>query len=421
MENDADGCELQKKAKANATDSDSDSDEEATSKRSTAAKSSPGTKKSIRVDEQKLEAQPSTTGVVIELADKEKRATYKKIRTEVLQHIHLFKVDLSVYNAFGKEHWKVLLSQMKNDGDYTHQLFVGQSRVSQSWRYETLVKARVKLEIGIIRPNVNVGGQALGETTAMAARSAIEVAKRVTSTHTIRISVDVAANDVAVGQVVSTLEAFQGGVTPIIPSSLTSYFAVGNPSKAQNLVICDYERSAMKIMAKSYDYETAKKLAAELKDKHDLSADFPTFTEDSYKTPTKFTNADEIHWMCMLPRDDLHAEVQAFVDKNCNNLKKDYTEYTMAFWQRVVSILKSGSTMDDMVNLMVNGHGCVVPVIMDIGGEAKKGHAFSTMGTLAMLKKGWMPRFICPGMSNKYHGSWYNNEVWCKPGWVKNL
>jgi hypothetical protein len=210
LENDADGCELKKKAKANATDSDSDSDEEATSKRSTVAKSSPGTKSSIRVDEQKLEAQPSTTGVVVELADKEKRATNKKIRTEVLQNIHLFKADLSVYNAFGKEHWKVLLSQMENDGDYTHQLFFGQSRVSQSWRYETLVKTRVKLEIGIIRPNVNVGGQALGETTAMAARSAIEVAKRVTFTHTIRISDDVAANDVAVGQVVSTLEAFRG-------------------------------------------------------------------------------------------------------------------------------------------------------------------------------------------------------------------
>ena len=54
---------------------------------------------------------------------------------------------------------------------------------------------------------------------------------------------------------------------------------------------------------------------------------------------------------------------------------KNSTEYTMAFWQRVVSILKSGSTMDDMVGLMVNSHGCVVPVIMDVGGEAKEGHA----------------------------------------------
>ena len=44
--------------------------------------------------------------------------------------------------------------------------------------------------------------------------------------------------------------------------------------------------------------------------------------------------------------------------------------------------------MDDMANLMVNGHGCVVPVIMDVGGEDKKGHAFFTIGTPAMLKKG---------------------------------
>ena len=114
----------------------------------------------------------------------------------------------------------------------------------------------------------------------MAAHSAIEVAKRVTSTHTLCISDNIAANDVAVGQLVSTLEAFRGGVTPIIPSILTSYFAVGNRSKAQNLVIDDYD-SAMMIMETSYDYETAKKLAAELKDKHELSGNFPTFTEDS--------------------------------------------------------------------------------------------------------------------------------------------
>jgi hypothetical protein len=173
---------------------------------------------------------------------------------------------------------------MKNDGDYTNHLFFGQSRVSQRWRGYTLVKARAKLGIGIIQ--VHEGGRALGETTAMIASSAIEVAKRVNSTHTLRISDDIAANDVAVGQVVSTLKDFRGGVTPIIPSILTFYFAVGkkNHSKARNLVIRDYD-SAMMIMAKSYDYETAKKLAAELKDKHDLSANFPTFTEDSYKHP----------------------------------------------------------------------------------------------------------------------------------------
>ena len=93
-------------------------------------------------------------------------------------------------------------------------------------------------------------------------------------------------------------------------------------------------------------------------------------------------------------------------------LKKDSIEYTMAFWQRVMSILKSGSTMDDMVglSLMVDGYGCVIPVIMDVGGEAKKGHAFFTMGTSAMLEKGWMSRLIGPGQSNNHHGSRYNNK-----------
>jgi len=75
------------------------------------------------------------------------------------------------------------------------------------------------LETGIIL--AHEGGRALGESAYMAAHSATEVAKKVTSTHTLCISDDVAANDVAVGQVVSTLEAFRGSDTPIIPSFLT--------------------------------------------------------------------------------------------------------------------------------------------------------------------------------------------------------
>ncbi len=127
---------------------------------------------------------------------------------------------LSEYFAFGPKHWKVLLSQMENGDDYTNQFFFDQSRVSRNWRAQTLAKARAKLGIGIIQPKE--GGMSLGETTAMAARdSAIEKAKRITSTHTLCISDDVAVSDVAVGQVVSTLEAFRGSDTPIIPSFLT--------------------------------------------------------------------------------------------------------------------------------------------------------------------------------------------------------
>jgi len=218
--------------------------------------------------------------VVVDWTEKEKRTKNKKIRAEIFLKIPQFKAVLGVPYALGMEHWKELLSQMENVGDYTNQLFFGQSRVSRNWRGETLQMAWAKLEIGIIR--VKEGGRALGESSAIAARSAIEDDKRDNSTHTLCISDDVAANDVAVGQVVLTLEAFRGGVAPIIPSSLTSYFAVGNPSKARNLVIRDYD-SAMKIMATSYDYENAKKLAEQLRVKYDLSAIFRL----SRKTATK--------------------------------------------------------------------------------------------------------------------------------------
>jgi hypothetical protein len=109
-------------------------DEEAT-KPSTAAKSSTATKpsaaikSSIGVDERKLAAKPYTTGVAIELTDMEKRVKNKKIKAEVLQKMSQFKAELSVSNAFGPEHWKELLSQMENDGDYTNHLFFGQSKI----------------------------------------------------------------------------------------------------------------------------------------------------------------------------------------------------------------------------------------------------------------------------------------------------
>jgi hypothetical protein len=63
--------------------------------------------------------------------------------------------------------------------------------------------------------------------------------------HTLFISDDVAVNDVAVGQVVSTLEAFRDSDTPIIPSAVDPYFAVGNRSKAQKLVSREYDSVMM--------------------------------------------------------------------------------------------------------------------------------------------------------------------------------
>ena len=78
-------------------------------------------------------------------------------------------------------------------------------------------------------------------------------------------------------------------------------------------------------------------MAAEIVKKHGLSAKFLTFMDDSYKTPTKFTSANEIRRMCKLKKEVLHDKVWAFMDENCTHLTKDSTEYKMAFWQRVLS------------------------------------------------------------------------------------
>ena len=95
----------------------------------------------IGLERKKLTAKPYTTGAVVELTDKEKRATNKKIRTEVLQKTSQFKAVLGVSNAFGTKHWKVLLSQMENDDNYTNQLFFGRSKVCRNWRSQTLLEA----------------------------------------------------------------------------------------------------------------------------------------------------------------------------------------------------------------------------------------------------------------------------------------
>jgi hypothetical protein len=106
------------KKKANATNSNSDEFElgpkadTVLSEIESEAAIKSSVKSSVGVDEQKFAAKPYTTGVVVELTDKEKRATNKKIKEEVLQKNPQFKAVLGVPQAFGMEHWKELLSQM---------------------------------------------------------------------------------------------------------------------------------------------------------------------------------------------------------------------------------------------------------------------------------------------------------------------
>jgi hypothetical protein len=117
-----------------------DEEDEEVTKPSIATKPSTATRTSLGTKPSTVTNSSTTTKPSATLSqDKEKRATNKKIKEEVLQNITQFKAVLGVPRAFGPEHWKELLSQMVNVGDYANQFFFGQSRVSQSWRAETLV------------------------------------------------------------------------------------------------------------------------------------------------------------------------------------------------------------------------------------------------------------------------------------------
>jgi hypothetical protein len=164
--------------------------------------------------------------------DKEKRATNKRIKDEVLRLMPQFKAELG--EPLQSKHWGKLISQMENVDKYTKWLFFDKSNYCKHWRNK-LTKAQKIMEIGII--GVKKGGRALGESSAWAATSAIEVAKRVTYTHTLRLSDDDADYNVAMGQVISILEALRGGKNLIIPSALTAYFVVGNLNKAWNMLL----------------------------------------------------------------------------------------------------------------------------------------------------------------------------------------
>jgi hypothetical protein len=82
----------------------------------------------------------------------------------------------------------------------------------------------------------------------------------------------------------------------------------------------------------------------------------------------------------------MHAKIQAFMDMNCTNLKKRVPQHpSICFWQRVYSIKKIRSMMENMVRMIVDGKACVVT--MDIGGKAVNRHSLFTMGTQKMVIK----------------------------------
>ena len=89
---------------------------------------------------------------------------------------------------------------------------------------------------------------------------------------------------------------------------------------------------------------------------------------------------------------------------------RDSAAYENALLERVFSIIKIESIMEDMVQMMINGNACVVTVTSYVGGEKVGDQAFFTMGMPKMVKEQKLLRIVCPGMANKYYGNWNNNK-----------
>ena len=217
-----------------------------------------------------------------------------------------FEDELLTHGGFGPKQMGQLYDRMNEDNyirehdEYVGELFF--SEQNKKWRITVLSAAQ-----DMLAPN------RLGHVSSNAARSALEVGKTAPFTSTILLAADDEANDVAIGNLVRTLEEYRNGKDDfVIPLDVASCFAKGNLVKAWKFVILEYN-SIMAHTGGCYAYGPAVELAAEVIEKYGLSSCFPTFADGSYVAPVSFTSAEDIKEMNELPREGLDARVNTDV------------------------------------------------------------------------------------------------------------
>jgi hypothetical protein len=231
----------------------------------------------------------------------------KSLKAKLIHNMSQFENELLTHGGFGPKQWGQLYDQM-NDDDYIreHNVYVRElffSDQNKRWRREVLADAR-----DIIAPNRH------GHVSQKLAKSALEIGKTAPFTSTILLDADDEANDVAIADLVRTLEEFRKGNNDFEPpSNVASSFAKGDMDKAREFVIREYN-SIMAHTGGCYAYESAKELAAEVKKKYGLSSSFPTFAVGSYVAPISFTSAEVIEEMNELPREGLDAKIRSKID-----------------------------------------------------------------------------------------------------------
>ena len=314
----------------------------------------------------------------------------KRIKAYLLQNMHPFRDVLLTTGGFVEMHWRQLYDQMENDNKYFRELYF--SEQNKRWRKEVLSAAR-----DIVAPG------RLGHVSYLAAHSALVIGEAAPFTPTIRlVDGDDKANDVATGNFVWTLQKFREGDNDFVPPpNVAPCFAKGDWDKAWALTLLEHN-SILAYTAECYAYDNAVELAEKVKQQYLLSSTFATFNVESYETLVSFTSAEDIKDMCELPREDLDAKIEEFMDEN-TDLEPGSDEYKMAFRMRLVSILRVGSIMKGTAQLVHDGYACLAPL-------ADGSYAILTMGTSEMVEEGQMTRIICPGVAIRDRGDRYDNK-----------
>jgi hypothetical protein len=322
---------------------------------------------------------------------KSDNAIKKRIKAELLPIMRPFKDALLTRGGFVEEHWKQLYDQLGDDDEYVRELFFSDQKQSKEWRRTLLGHAR-----DLVDPGRN------GSVSHSVANSALVRGLTAPFTATIRFVDGDDANVVATGNFVWTLEQFRDGNDDFVPPpDVADCFAKGDSGLAMKYALLECN-SILEVATESYEYVNAKTLAAQVKEKYGLSSSFATFSEEFYKEIVSFTSAEAIIAMCDLPQGDLDAKIEEFMEEN-TDLEPGSKEYEMAFLMRHISILRIGSIIRGMAQLLDDGLAGLVRL-------ADGSYAILTMGRPEMVVKGRMSRTICPGAAIRNNGNRHDNK-----------
>ena len=166
------------------------------------------------------------------------------------------------------------------------------------------------------------------------------MARSATFSRTVDLDTDVVGHMI----VVVALENHRDGVSPVVDSSVLTFFSVGDIGKSWEFALLDYDCVLER------------------------------------REQTEFTSAVNIRRLNDITSREMYDEVHAFMEAN-TDLVRGTDAYKQAFWLRVFTIERAGSVLKGNVAMLMAGCACCVPVRVKIGDKYGNYQA--------ILSRGW--------------------------------